>query len=93
MDKRLEYYGTSKFCLVNQLNQRNCRLKYVFTRTKQDLVAILHRLDSGEDPMTVVTEENGRFENERAPISEGIKQHVETGVASLVEKKVKVATS
>jgi len=63
MDKRLDYYYTSKYSLINMLNDRNCRLKYAFTRTKLQLIELLHRLDNGEDGRVVARDEMARFRN------------------------------
>lgn len=49
MDKRADYLIQSKLHLIKELQNRNCHLKYMIMRTKQDLVDILYKLDMGMD--------------------------------------------
>lgn len=50
VDNRAMYLLQPKFVLIQELQQRNARLKYLFSRTKGQLVDILYRMDNGQDP-------------------------------------------
>lgn len=56
IDRRADYLTMSKTRLVQVLEQRKCRLKYMMMRTKQDLVEILYKLDCGMEVAKVEDE-------------------------------------
>lgn len=57
IDNRYKYMGMTKYNLVRQIFDRDCKLKYAFTRNKLDLIEYLHELDNGADPYRLATQE------------------------------------
>lgn len=56
IDRRADYLTMSKTKLVRLLWDRECKLKYMMMRTKQDLVEILYKLDCGMELQKVEDE-------------------------------------
>ena len=53
IDNRFKYMNQPKYAIIRLINERNCKLKYAFTRTKIELVEVLHLLDNGANPYEV----------------------------------------
>lgn len=57
VDNRYKYMGMTKYTLIREIFERDCKLKYAFSRNKLDLIQYLHELDNGADPYRLATHE------------------------------------